>query len=119
MASGSSTATSEVDFWPIPGEGATTNCCFGGPDGTWLFATDGLPGQVVVWHDLPDTWKGTDPVASGAGVSAVSRRRTVAVTGSASGIGAALCTRPPANGGAQVVGVDRHDADVVADLGTR
>ena len=21
----------EVDFWPIPGEGATTNCCFGGP----------------------------------------------------------------------------------------
>jgi gluconolactonase len=43
----------EVEFWPIPGEGATTNCCFGGPDGRWLFATDGLPGQVVVWHDLP------------------------------------------------------------------
>jgi NAD(P)-dependent dehydrogenase (short-subunit alcohol dehydrogenase family) len=47
----------------------------------------------------------------------VSRLRTVAVTGSASGIGAALCTRLR-DGGAQVVGVDRHDADVVADLGS-
>ena len=51
----------EVDFWPIPGEGATTNCCFGGPDGTWMFATDGLPGQVVVWHDLPTPGKALTP----------------------------------------------------------
>ena len=43
----------EIDFLPIPGDGFTTNCCFGGPDNTWLFATDGGPGQVVVWHDLP------------------------------------------------------------------
>jgi gluconolactonase len=51
----------EVDFWPIPGDGATTNCCFGGPDGTWMFATDGLPGQVVVWHDLPTPGKALTP----------------------------------------------------------
>lgn len=41
-------------------------------------------------------------MASGAGVTPVSRGRTVAVTGSASGIGAALCTRLR-DGGAQVV----------------
>lgn len=39
------------------------------------------------------------------------------VTGAASGIGAA-CARRLAGRGARVVGVDRHDADVVADLGT-
>jgi gluconolactonase len=42
-----------VDFWATPGEGATTNCCFGGPEGRWLFATDAVPGQVVVWDDAP------------------------------------------------------------------
>ena len=42
---------------------------------------------------------------------------TVAVTGSASGIGAA-CVRRLAGGGATVIGVDLHDAEVVADLGT-
>jgi NAD(P)-dependent dehydrogenase (short-subunit alcohol dehydrogenase family) len=42
---------------------------------------------------------------------------TVAVTGSASGIGAA-CRRRLADGGATVIGVDLHDADVTADLGT-
>lgn len=41
----------------------------------------------------------------------------VAVTGSASGIGAA-CARRLAAEGARVVGVDLHDADVVADLST-
>ncbi|MFQ5415499.1 MAG: SDR family oxidoreductase [Myxococcota bacterium] len=39
------------------------------------------------------------------------------VTGSASGIGAAIRTRLEANGG-RVVGVDLRDAEVVADLGT-
>jgi gluconolactonase len=43
----------EIGFLPIPGDGGTTNCCFGGPDNRWLFATDGLPGQVVVWEDMP------------------------------------------------------------------
>jgi gluconolactonase len=42
-----------VDFLEIEGGGVTTNCCFGGPDNRWLFATDALPGTVVVWTDLP------------------------------------------------------------------
>ena len=41
--------------------------------------------------------------------------RTIVVTGSASGIGAATCELLRA-GGARVIGVDRHEADVVADL---
>lgn len=41
--------------------------------------------------------------------------RTVAVTGAASGIGAAT-RRILARDGARVIGVDQHDADVVADL---
>jgi NAD(P)-dependent dehydrogenase (short-subunit alcohol dehydrogenase family) len=44
-----------------------------------------------------------------------SRRRTLLVTGSASGIGAAVCRRFERSG-TRVVGVDVHDADVVADL---
>lgn len=43
----------EIGFLPIPGLGATTNCCFGGPDNRWLFATDGLPGSVWLWRDMP------------------------------------------------------------------
>ncbi|MGO9458421.1 MAG: SDR family oxidoreductase [Acidimicrobiales bacterium] len=42
---------------------------------------------------------------------------TVVVTGSASGIGDA-CRRRLAGRGARVIGVDLHDADVTADLGT-
>jgi sugar lactone lactonase YvrE len=42
-----------VEFLPIPGHGGTTNCCFGGPDNRWLFATDGLSGTVWMWTDLP------------------------------------------------------------------
>ena len=44
-------------------------------------------------------------------------RRTVVVTGSGSGIGAA-CARRLAAAPARVIGVDLHDAGVVADLGT-
>jgi NAD(P)-dependent dehydrogenase (short-subunit alcohol dehydrogenase family) len=44
--------------------------------------------------------------------------RQVAVTGSASGIGAALRARLE-RAGAHVIGVDVRDADVIADLGTR
>jgi len=43
----------ELDFLEIDGQGVTTNCCFGGPDGRWLFATDAVPGRVVVWEGLP------------------------------------------------------------------
>ena len=42
-----------VDFLAIPGDGVTTNCCFGGPELRWLFATDAIPGDVVVWTDMP------------------------------------------------------------------
>ena len=42
----------EVDFLEIEGEGVTTNCCFGGADGRLLFATDAVPGRVVVWEGL-------------------------------------------------------------------
>ena len=41
--------------------------------------------------------------------------RAVAVTGSASGIGAAIRARLGADG-SRVIGVDLHDADVIADL---
>ena len=44
--------------------------------------------------------------------------RTIAVTGAASGMGAATAARLTAEGG-HVITVDLHDADVVADLGTR
>jgi NAD(P)-dependent dehydrogenase (short-subunit alcohol dehydrogenase family) len=44
--------------------------------------------------------------------------RTIVVTGSASGIGAAARARLEA-GGARVLGVDLRDAEVVADLATR
>ena len=43
----------EVDFLEIGGRGVTTNCCFGGDDGRTLFATDGIPGQVVAWTGMP------------------------------------------------------------------
>jgi NAD(P)-dependent dehydrogenase (short-subunit alcohol dehydrogenase family) len=43
--------------------------------------------------------------------------RSVAITGSASGLGAAVRARVEA-GGARVIGVDLRDADVVADLST-
>ena len=42
-----------VDFLSLEGEGLTTNCCFGGPDGRTLFATDALPGRVVAWEHMP------------------------------------------------------------------
>lgn len=42
-----------VDFLHIPGDGLTTNCCFGGDDLRTLFATDGLPGRVVAFEGMP------------------------------------------------------------------
>jgi sugar lactone lactonase YvrE len=42
-----------VEFLPIPGEGVTTNCCFGGLDRRWLFATDARRGTIVVWEGMP------------------------------------------------------------------
>jgi gluconolactonase len=55
---------SVVDFLEIPGDGLTTNCCFGGPDLRTLFATDAVPGTVVAWEGMPTpglplpTWPG-------------------------------------------------------------
>lgn len=43
----------ELDFLAIGGEGVTTNCCFGGPDGRTLYATEMLPGGVVAWEGMP------------------------------------------------------------------
>ena len=47
----------DLDFYPIPdpseGIGIVTNCCFGGTDGRTLFATDGIPGQLVAWEHMP------------------------------------------------------------------
>ena len=43
----------EVDFLEIPEPGVTTNCCFGGDDLRTLFATDGVPGQVLAWEGMP------------------------------------------------------------------
>ena len=54
---------------------------------------------------------------SGAPSTPERRRRTIAVSGSASGIGAAVRQRLEKSG-LRVVGVDRHDAEVVADLAT-
>jgi gluconolactonase len=42
-----------VDFLEIPGDGLTTNCCFGGDGLRTLFATDALPGRVVAWEGMP------------------------------------------------------------------
>jgi gluconolactonase len=42
-----------VDFLEIPGDGVTTNCCFGGPDLRVLYATDAVPGTVVAWPGMP------------------------------------------------------------------
>ncbi len=50
-------AGSDLDFYPIPdppeGFGIVTNCCFGGDDGRTLWATDGIPGQLVAWEHMP------------------------------------------------------------------
>jgi gluconolactonase len=43
----------EVDFLALDGKGVTTNCCFGGTDLRTLFATDGVPGNIVAWEGLP------------------------------------------------------------------
>jgi gluconolactonase len=42
-----------VDELPLPGDGVTTNCCFGGADGRTLFATDAVPGGLWAWEGMP------------------------------------------------------------------
>jgi hypothetical protein len=37
----------------IDGPGLVTNCCFGGTDGRSLFATDSIPGNILMWPGLP------------------------------------------------------------------
>ncbi|MDG2002458.1 MAG: SMP-30/gluconolactonase/LRE family protein [Novosphingobium sp.] len=43
----------QVELLQLPGKGVSTNCCFGGPANRWLFVTNGWPGNVWVWKDLP------------------------------------------------------------------
>jgi gluconolactonase len=43
----------QVEVLSIDGPGLVTNCCFGGVDGRSLFATDAIPGNVLVWPELP------------------------------------------------------------------
>jgi sugar lactone lactonase YvrE len=43
----------QVDVLLIDGPGLVTNCCFGGADGRSLFATDAIPGHVLMWSGLP------------------------------------------------------------------
>jgi gluconolactonase len=55
---------SVADFWPIEGQGMTTNCCFGGPDLRTLFVADAIPGHLVAFENCPTaglelpTWPG-------------------------------------------------------------
>lgn len=42
-----------VEVLELPGEGVTTNCCFGGADLRTLFATDAVPGGVWAWEGMP------------------------------------------------------------------
>jgi gluconolactonase len=42
-----------IDFLEIPGDGVTTNCCFGGPDLRTLFVADALPGHLVAFEGMP------------------------------------------------------------------
>jgi sugar lactone lactonase YvrE len=41
-----------VEFLAAPGDGLTTNCCFGGPEGRSMFMTNGVPGNVWMWEDV-------------------------------------------------------------------
>lgn len=43
----------EVERLEVPGPGLLTNCCFGGDDGRTLYVTEGLPGAVLAFTDLP------------------------------------------------------------------
>jgi sugar lactone lactonase YvrE len=43
----------QVEVLLIDGPGLVTNCCFGGADGRSLFATDSIPGNVLMWSELP------------------------------------------------------------------
>ena len=43
----------EVEFMDLPESGLSTNCCFGGSDGRSLFVTNGLPGTVWMWAEMP------------------------------------------------------------------
>ena len=42
-----------VEILELPAPAMTTNVCFGGPDGTWLFVSDARQGAVSVLTDMP------------------------------------------------------------------
>jgi gluconolactonase len=60
----------EVDFLQIPGEGVTTNCCFGGDDLRTLFVTDAIPGSVVAWEGMPTPGLALTPWPAPGGTAA-------------------------------------------------
>jgi sugar lactone lactonase YvrE len=43
----------QIEVLAIDGPGLVTNCCFGGADGRSLFATDSIPGNILLWTGLP------------------------------------------------------------------
>lgn len=51
----------EVERLAIPGPGLVTNCCFGGDDLRTLFVTEGMPGSVVAFTDLPTPGLAVNP----------------------------------------------------------
>lgn len=56
-----------VEVLELAGSGVTTNCCFGGPDGRTLYATEAMPGGVWAWEGMPTPgaaltpWPGSAP----------------------------------------------------------
>ncbi len=57
----------QVEVLQIDGPGLVTNCCFGGPAGRSLIVTDAIPGNVLMWAELPHAglpvhhWPGSPP----------------------------------------------------------
>lgn len=57
-----------VEFLVLPSPAMITNVCFGGPNRTWLFATDARNGSVSVFADMPvqgapvTEWRPSQPV---------------------------------------------------------
>jgi len=50
-----------VEVLELPGDGVTTNCCFGGADLRTLFATDAVPGGVWAWEGMPTAGRPVTP----------------------------------------------------------
>ena len=58
-----------VEELRLPGPGVTTNCCFGGPDGRTLYATEAMPGGVWAWPGMPTPGRPWWPGRASAGTA--------------------------------------------------